>query len=197
MLRALLYQLQMYALSYIQEKTMSQSNIPHGFTVAQFDDKHWYPIEVKRCYSIEFPEGFLSLKTLDGFLQDQWVDDIHFARRSDALVYCQQEATKRHQEELRRWERVTVQSNVYPDRCVHYIDLMTEITGRFPFIHQFMYQQYPCDSISVSVRSWVCCANKRHPEVAVHDALRIEDALEEAANRVYASYQACQCSLHE
>jgi hypothetical protein len=172
------------------------STIPQGYTVAQLDDKQWYPIKVERTYNADCPEGYINLRTLYAFVESEWKDDIHFARRSDALAYCQQEVLSQQKQEERKWEEYTLKSDVYPDRCIHYIDLITEITGRPPLVHQFIYHDVPYNRISVFVYPWRCSCEWHTVEMA-ENALSIEDALEEAANSVYVSYQACQCSYAE
>ena len=169
------------------------SNIPQGYTVAQLDDKQWYPIEISRYYSADTPEGSLHLNTMLGWRENEVQRDMHFQRRHEAVAFCQQEARSQQERELHEWQRLTMKSDVYPDRCIHYIDLITEITGYAPIIRRSLYYYDSSDCISVYVRSWHCSCNW-HTVDLVENRLSIEDALEDAANSMYASYQACQCS---
>lgn len=174
---------------------MSSSNIPQGYTVAQLDDKQWYPIEISRYYSADVPDGSLHLNTMTGWKGNEVQRDMHFQRRHEAVAFCQQEACSQQEKELQEWQCLTVKSDVYPERCIHYIDLITEITGYMPIIRRSLYYYDP-SYISVYVRSWRCSCNW-HTVDLVENHGSIEDALENAANSVYASYQACQCSHSE
>ena len=171
------------------------STLPQGYTVAQLDDKQWYPIEISRYYSADTPEGSLHFSTMVGWKGNEVQREMHFQRRHEAVAFCQQEARSQQEKEVHQWQRLTMKSDAYPDRCIHYIDLITEITGYAPIIHRSL-SYYDPSYISVYVRSWRCSCNW-HTVDLVENNLCIEDALEDAANNVYASYQACQCSLAE
>jgi hypothetical protein len=66
---------------------MSSSALPEGFTVASIEGK-WYPLEVQRLYSSEYPGGMISLYPfydLDG-------NDLGYRTKKEAVAECQFQA---------------------------------------------------------------------------------------------------------
>ncbi len=159
---------------------MSRQDIPEGYAVIQLADNQWYPVRVERFYSDAYPDGLLNLYPIRLDEQEQ-----HFSRRKEAVAYCQSDAALWEDLERRRYERKTVESNVYPERCIHYQEIIQDITGYPPMVDRFY------DGVSVYVPGYHCAScGSYHPHV-VKEALTIEDALEACAEQVYAVNEQC------
>ena len=156
---------------------MAHKDIPEGFTVAYVEGK-WYPLEAYRLYTIDYPEGFLTvdLRT-SGFLT-----------RREARQACEQIAHEQEVYEQQRWLRYAWQSDVYPERCAHYIAIIEQVTGCTPWISSASYAR----AFNVSTSPHVCHDCKAYIFGTYASATTIEDALEKVAQQVYANRCVCE-----
>src|SRR5579859_4792250 len=109
--------------------------LPEGYGVAQLDDKQWYPLKIDRYYSADYPDGTTHPETIWG----EENQDLRYRRREDAVQVCWQLAQEEEERKCRKWEQLAQQSEVYPDRCVHYQDIIEETTGRTPLVYHWVF----------------------------------------------------------
>ncbi len=164
----------------------SRSTIPHGYAVVQLDDKQWYPLEVTRYYGPRFPDGTISLSSCMELNQDNEVREVTYARREDALHYVQQQALHDERNERQKWERITIESDIYPERCVHSLALIEEITGHTPVVRRWT------QNVNVEIALYQCSCGKYHRPYWDYSQVTIEDALQRAAEYVYE--HRCPCT---
>ncbi len=164
----------------------TRQTIPHGYAVVQLADKQWYPVQVTRFYDGKYPSGTISLSSCKELDQDNEVQDVAYARREDALQYVQQQALNEEGYERQNWERVTVESNVYPERCVHYVALIEEITGHVPTVRLWMHE------VNIEISYYQCSCKTYHSFYWDYSQMTIEDALQRAAEYVYE--HRCPCT---
>lgn len=167
--------------------SISQSVPASSYSVIQLEDRHWYPVHVNRFYSANAPDGTVSLDLLPPSSMSETYDVyIHYSRRSEAIKHCQRLTARDEEYEQSRWVHLTIESNLYPERCSHYIDLITQIAGQAPDI--FRYTSH----VSVYTPSFYCSRGELHHwHQAQSDT--IEDALEQATNLLYAEGCTCGC----
>jgi hypothetical protein len=160
-------------------QTSSRLTLPEGYGVAQFDDKRWYPIKIERWYDAERPEGSLFV--------DTFLSDLNYSHREEATRQCWEHAHREERRQRRDWENRAQQSNVYPERCAHYLEIIEELTGQEPRIVCWRWDT----EVTVAVHPRCCFRCDSFHSLVLVSALTIEDALEEAAQQVYASYVKC------
>ena len=165
----------------------SHPRIPNHYAVVQLDDKHWYPLEVTRYYSGEYPAGTISLEFCYTFNEYRELVQVHFTRRDEAVAYVQRHATSQEQSQQERWQRITLESNVYPEQCAHLLTIIYEITGRVPVVQKWMHR------VDVSLPAYECaCGKTWSPPYYTSHEVTIEDALQQTAEYVYA--HRCSCT---
>ncbi len=170
----------------------SRPAIPHGYAVVQLDDKQWYPLEVTRYYSAANPDGNIALSSYREPNEDKEFRDVRFAHREDALRYVQQRASNDESNERRKWESISIESDLYPEQCVHALTLIEEITGHPPKVRRWLHSVY------VEIPSYPCSCGKYHLSYWDSSQITIEDALQRAAEYVYEHRCSCTAtSAHE
>ncbi len=157
----------------------SRPIIPHGYAVVQLDDKQWYPLRVTRFYNVEHPGGYVYLDTLSDLNQEGELRDVCYPRREDAVQYVQQTSRSDEAYERSKWLHIMIQSDVYPERCSHFLTLIEEITGQAPIVRQWMHV------VSVLIKGCTCSCGHYVPPYWAEDEATIEDALQRATEYVY------------
>jgi hypothetical protein len=112
-----------------------------------------------------------------------------FPRRQDAVILCHITATLKEQEERDRWELLAAQSEVYPERCSHYLQEIEAISGQAPVVTACV---SPMPYRAVGVRGYVCVAGKSH-RTCWYVGLTAEETLAQAAEFAYAEQFRCEC----
>lgn len=159
---------------------------PHGYAVVQLDDKRWYPVQVTRYYGPRYPDGTISLSSCMGLNQDNEVREVTYGCREDALHYVQQQSLDDECNEQQKWERVTIESDLYPERCAHSLALIEEITGHTPTIRRWT------QNVFVEIPLYTCSCGKYHHPYWDYSQVTIEDELQLAAEYVYE--HRCPCT---
>lgn len=160
--------------------------IPHGYAVVQLDDKQWYPLEITRFYSTEDPDGDVSIRVFHTFNEHhEWVP-VHYPHRVQALQHTQESATVEEYYEHMKWLRVTVESDLYPERCIHFLTVIEEITGHLPTVRRWSQE------VNVSIDAYKCSCGCPHSSYWDFSQVTIEDALQRAAEYVYE--HRCSCT---
>lgn len=150
------------------------------YTVAQIDGR-WYPLKVGYIYdesSAKIYHTFKTLWDLDG-------NEASYDRRANAVEACHHDAEEQVIYEQSKWQRLAVQTNVYPDRCSHYREVIEEVTGYPPRVEDW----FLC--FGVIVRFAPCCHCQLKRGSLTVSALTVDDALAEAAERAYTEAQVC------
>ncbi len=115
------------------------------YTVARIG-KLWYPVHVVRDYSAPYQEGRLHLWPV---LEEDGADRV-YARRIDALTVCRQQVKELDTLEQSRWESLAARTDLEPERCGHYEQIIEEITGSPPRVEEHPWvvivdtSAYPC-----------------------------------------------------
>ncbi len=170
----------------------TRQTLPHGYAVVQLDDKQWYPVHVTHYYDPHNPDGTISLSSCLEMNQEKEFRDVRYARREDALHYVQQQALNDEHNERHKWERVTIESDLYPERCVHALALIEEITGHTPTVRRWTH------NVNVEIPSYKCSCGKYHRSYWDDSQETIEDALQRAAEYLYEHRCCCTTtSVHE
>ncbi len=159
---------------------MTSISLPDGYIVACID-RRWYPIKVERLHTIDNPDGFLTLSplfTFDG-------GDTTFADCAEAVQECWTQVHAQEAYEQEQWECLAAKSNVYPDRCTHYRDIIEEYTRHRPKIIRGW------SSATVIMHSYQCLRCDVWHDQDIIEALTIEDALAQAAEACYTRYLEC------
>ena len=166
--------------------------IPHSYAVVQLDDKQWYPLRIRRYYSAENPEGAIMLDTLVHFNQDNEVRDACYPHREEAVQYVQHTACSDEDEQRVKWRQHTIKSDVYPEQCVHSLEMIEEITGHTPTVRRWSRE------VNVFIDAYTCSCGKLHSSYWDFSQVTIEDALQRAAEYVYEHRCLCTAtSAHE
>lgn len=161
-----------------------QTRIPEGYALAQLHDGQWYPLEAERIwYGPEYPDGILRLLPFNR--QFQLGEEISFASRREALRHCEAEAKAREDAQRFDWQRLMVQSEVYPERCAWYRQMIEDVTGYAPAVRHWFTE------ITVFVPAYTCCHGCSYGPVGGWGAWTIEEALADVAEQVYARMQTC------
>ena len=170
----------------------SHLTIPQGYAVVQLDDKQWYPLQVTRYYSAECPDGEIYIAVPHRFSEyHEWVP-AHYSHRGEALQHIQEIAISEDYYEQVKWQGVTINSDVYPEQCVHHLALIEEITGHAPTVRRWTRE------VNVSIDAYTCCCGKTHFSYWDFSQVTIEDALQRAAEYVYGHRCSCTAtSVHE
>lgn len=165
---------------------MPRSTIPQGYAVVQLDDTQWYPLEILRFYSGDYPDGDIRVTILHRSNENrEWVP-AHYPHRDDALHHVQAHALQEQRFDHLHWQQFTTKSDVYPERCRHFLDLIEEITGRIPNVHRWM------SEVGVSIEKYTCSCGTSHCSYWDSSQVTIEDALQRAAE--YAYSHRCSCT---
>jgi hypothetical protein len=162
---------------------MSVKDLPAGYTVACIEGK-WYPLQARLRYGIDDPDGYPDLTPLLSFPQ---LEALSFSTQRNAILKCQEEAQEEEVQERENWERLTVKSDAYPERCAYYMDVIEQARGHVPIVYRYSF----IPEVSVSVPGHYCSTCKQADWGFSVKALTIENALKEAAERVYT--ERCQC----
>jgi hypothetical protein len=157
-----------------------KKELPEGYAVA-YGEGRWYPLVMERFYSAEYPNGYPMFETFysDGF------NTLSFRTQHEAIVHCQQDAEINESAARCCWEQMATESDVYPDHCAHYVDVIEQVTGHEPVITHGWHKVF------VFTISDYCHSCRSIKPRATAIAPLIEDALAEVAERVYA--ERCQC----
>ncbi len=166
---------------------MPRSTPPYGYAVVQLEDTQWYPLEVTRSYSGEHPDGYIHLSLLSVRTQEREFVEAHYTHREDALNHVRQYCDTEERWKREKWEHLTCESNVYPERCSHYRDLIQEIVGHAPTIVAYQWR----GDVSVHVLPYQCPCGAFHSLYWTSDAT-VEDVLQRAADYVYE--HRCSCT---
>ena len=164
----------------------SHVTIPHGYAVVQLDDKQWYPLRVRRYYSAENPEGTPYLDIVSHFNQDNEVRDVCYPRRDEAIRHLQQTLLSDEAEERVKWLQYLIASDVYPEQCIHSIEVIEGITGHTPQVRCWSRE------VKVSIDAYTCSCGSVHPSYLDYSKVTIEDALQRAAEYTYS--HRCSCT---
>ncbi|GHO72618.1 hypothetical protein KSD_03890 [Ktedonobacter sp. SOSP1-85] len=167
---------------------MKQQKLPPGYAVVQLDGE-WYPIKIEKMH----PEEFISLDPIF----DDALEDARFPRRQDAVEACLRHESDKIQREQTSWFWLAVYSDVYPDRCVHYIDEIEALTGRKPYIRYEHGSSPYCYSVVVNVYAGRCPHCRAWQDECYIYGLTIDEALAQAAQEAYASRCRCQRIVEE
>src|SRR4051812_18743378 len=97
---------------------MTQQTLPDGYGVLHADDGYWYPVEIRRYYSAEHPEETMSVMIL--WSQITW--DARYKHRKEAVAHALDYAAREQDWQNYKWEQLAQYSEVYPERCSHYLD---------------------------------------------------------------------------
>ncbi len=160
----------------------------YGYTVVQLDDKQWYPVEILRLYSAESPDGDIRLSIVHTFNENrEWVPAC-YPRRDGALQHAHTETVRQHYFEQLGWQKFTVTSDVYPERCFHFLELIQEITGHLPHVHRWLQE------ITVSIDAYHCSCGRFHHRYWDSSQVTIEDVLQQAAEYAYSHRCSCTAS---
>ena len=163
----------------------TRQTLPHGYAVVQLADKQWYPLQVTRYYSGHYPDGDIRVSLFDEFNENRELVQVHYPRRDDALRHVQQQLMSEELYEQLKWQGVTIESDVYPERCAHYVALSEEITGHVPQVQRW--------SREVNVHIGASCScGMTHFSYWDYSQVTIEDALQRAAEYVYE--HRCPCT---
>ncbi|GHO77030.1 hypothetical protein KSD_48010 [Ktedonobacter sp. SOSP1-85] len=168
---------------------MKQHKLPPGYAVVQIDGE-WYPIKIEKLY----PEEFIALEHI---YDDDIIQQARFSRRQDAIDACLRHECEEAQHEHVRWFWLAVRSDVYPDRCAHYIDEIETLTGMKPHI------SYDYGGTPYSISAVVHVYGSRCPHCQAwldgcySYGLTIDEALAQAVQEVYASRCRCQRIVEE
>src|ERR1700730_2832751 len=102
----------------------SHMALPAGYAVAQSHEKQWYALCEDRYYSIEYPEGIpFYLETCQDF--DSFT--YQYSRRAEAVQGFWRHARWQEAKEPEQVERLAAHSEVFPERCAHYLDIIEEV----------------------------------------------------------------------
>ena len=156
---------------------MSIKDLPTDYTVAPIAGK-WYPLKVHRFYDADAPDGDIAFQKL--------YCDITFQTQREAIAYCQQDAEIEEKIERLRYERLAQKSDVYPERCAHYADIIEQMTGQKPVITKLFRE------VMVTVSSGSCSCGQMATPYIFASAFFLEDVLAEVAERVYAGRCLCE-----
>jgi hypothetical protein len=167
---------------------MASKKLPEGYTIAFVEGK-WYPLHAVRFYSAGCPAGSLAIGTMTGKMsEDGTFPELAFCKQQDALEACQRDACFEASREQERWQQLVRDSDVYPERCAHYVALIEQIRGMAPHIKRWSYP-YEVEVLVPSHRCTQCLATQSPFCIT---AATIEEALAEAAERVYAGRCLCE-----
>jgi hypothetical protein len=164
---------------------MPTKNLPRGYAIAYIEGK-WYSLQAPRYYSADDPEGYIRFDYLD---QDDLA--LGFATQREAISAAQRLAFEAERKECERWERLVSNSDVYPERCVHYRDIIKEATGREPLVLRGL------NDVVVHMVSPSCSLYPMPISFLAVHAPTIEEALAEAAERAYADRCLCELAQDE
>ena len=152
---------------------MSIKDLPTDYTVAPVAGK-WYPLKVHRFYDADAPDGDIAFQKL--------YCDITFQTQHGNVSVL----PKKAKIERLRYERLAQKSDVYPERCAHYADIIEQMTGQKPVITKLFRE------VVVTVAPGSCpCGQKATPYIFA-SAFFLEDVLAEVAERVYAGRCLCE-----
>jgi hypothetical protein len=158
---------------------MSRKDIPEGYAIVKLADQQWYPLQAERLYTSCYQDGFITFNCF--FEGGEEYKEVSFSRQKEAVQFCQYEAAQEQRREWERWEQKAIASNVYPERCIHYRDLIKSIT-KCP-----VYVSYHHDGVWVYASGYHCPGCGCFHEPVEVKALVVEDALETCTNVVYAN----------
>ncbi|EFH86427.1 hypothetical protein [Ktedonobacter racemifer] len=161
---------------------MKRQTLPSGYGVVHLEGK-WYPIKIEKIY----PQEFVVLDPI----YDDSINDAHFARRQEAVEACLHHEREEAQREQASWLRRAVESDVYPDRCAHYMDEIEALTGRRPYIrYDYGSSPYCVSTVAYVYASWCPYCGAWQDGFYIY-GLTIDEALAQAAQEAYASRCCC------
>jgi hypothetical protein len=167
---------------FMKGLTMTKPPLPPGFSVLQLENQQWYPVRVERFFDPSFAEqGAIRLN----FLPDLAGNEVHFKQRDEAVKECRMQAESDAYYEQLRWRTLAAHSNVYPERCAWYLDLLLSLTGVTPYVERWS------GGVMLLLPCYLCRGCQEREESLMSEALTLDDALEELTQQIYGLHGAC------